>query len=66
MAWKAEVVADRTGKWCGNQLRFASQAEAEGYVRDLMMRWTLVVNTRAVESNDPVTHRWVDGELEAL
>jgi hypothetical protein len=34
-------------------LRFATKDEAERYVHDLMMRWTLVTDTRVVESDDP-------------
>ena len=39
--WAPEVIADSSGKWTGNQLRFATKAEAEGNVYNLMMRWTL-------------------------
>ena len=54
MSWKPEVIADSSGKWCGNALRFATKAEAEANARDLMMRWFLVRETRATESDDPV------------
>jgi hypothetical protein len=40
--WLVEVIADSSGKWCGNALRFATKAEAEIYAIDLMMRWTAV------------------------
>ena len=56
-SWKAEVVADSSGEFCGNGLRFATKREAEVYVDDLMMRWTAVRDTRVVESDDPVTHQ---------
>jgi hypothetical protein len=46
------------GNWCGNALRFATREEAEGNVLDLAMRWTLVRDTRVVESSDPVNYRW--------
>ena len=42
MSWKPEVIADNTGKWVGNQLRFATREEAEVHAGDLVMRWTLV------------------------
>lgn len=61
MSWKAEVIADASGKWAGNGLRFALEAEADVYVHDLMMRWTSVRETRVVESTDPVTHVWHGG-----
>ena len=53
-SWKAEVIADSSGKWCGNQLRFASKEEAQAYVSDLAWRWTAVRDIRVVESDDPV------------
>jgi hypothetical protein len=30
MAWKPEVIADNTGKWYGNGLRFATKEEVLG------------------------------------
>lgn len=66
MSWKPEVIADSTGKWCGNALRFATKEEAELNVRDLMNRWLLVSDTRVVECDDPVNYRWIDGKLEAV
>jgi len=32
LSWKAEVIADSSGKWCGNALRFAAREEAEANV----------------------------------
>jgi hypothetical protein len=58
MSFKPEVIADSSGKWCGNALRFATRGEAEANARDLAMRWTLVVDWRATESTDPVNYRW--------
>jgi hypothetical protein len=66
MSFKPEVIADASGKWCGNALRFATRGEAEGNVQDLMMRWFAVTETRVVESDDPVNYRYVDGRLESL
>lgn len=62
MSWKPEVQTDSTGNWYGNALRFATKEEAEAQVRDLSMRWFSVKETRAVESTDPVTHKYVDGK----
>jgi hypothetical protein len=62
----AEVIADNSGKWAGNMVRFATQAEAEIYVRDLSMRWLLVTDTRTVECDEPVNCRIVDGVMEHL
>jgi len=64
MSFKPEVIADSSGKWCGNALRFATCEEAEANVRDLMMRWFAVRETRVVESDDDVNYRYVDGRLE--
>ena len=58
MSWKPEVIADNSGKWCGNGLRFATQQEAEDNALDLMSRWLLVRDTRAIESPDPVNYTW--------
>jgi hypothetical protein len=54
MSFTSEVIADSSGKRCGNALRFAVHKEAEANVRDLMMRWFAARETRVVESDDPV------------
>ncbi len=66
MSFKPEVIADASGKWCGNALRFATCEEAEANVQDLMMRWFAVRETRVVQSDDPVNYRYVDSRLESL
>jgi hypothetical protein len=58
MSWKPEVIADNTGKFFGNALRFATKEEAEANVRDLEMRWMLVTKTRVVECEDPVNYKY--------
>lgn len=58
MSWKPEVQTDSSGKWYGNALRFATQAEAEANVYDLMLRWFAVRETRTVECEDPVNYKW--------
>lgn len=61
MAFKAEVIADSSGKWAGNALVFATEAEAEAYVLDLARRWTLVRETRTVSTDEaPNYHLDVD------
>jgi hypothetical protein len=65
MSWKPEVVADSSGKFYGNGLRFATYEEAFENARNLAGRWTLVEDFRAVESEDPVNYAWVDGQLVA-
>lgn len=49
-SWAPEVIADGSGKWCGNGLRFADREAAERWVADLSMRWTAVLDTRVVPS----------------
>ena len=61
-SYEPQVIADSTGKFFGNACRFATKEEAELYVNDLMWRWTLVRETRVVESEDPVNYRWVKGQ----
>ena len=53
-SYKAEVIADNSGQWCGNALRFATREEAEAYARDLFSRWTAVREWRVVESKEEV------------
>lgn len=66
MSYAPEVIADSSGKWCGNALRFATREEAEANVQDLMMRWIAVSDTRVVESSDPVNYSYINGKLEAV
>lgn len=57
LSFKAEVIADSSGKFVGNGLRFATREAAEKYARDLSWRWTAVREWRVVESADPVTEK---------
>jgi hypothetical protein len=66
MSYKPEVIADSSGKWSSNACRFGSLVEASEYVNDLMFRWTMVTDTRVVESDDPVCCRWVNGKVDWL
>jgi hypothetical protein len=66
MSWKPEVIADSSGKWSSNLLRFATEAEAAAYVRDLEYRWTAVLDTRVVEVDDPITAEWEAGHVNHL
>jgi hypothetical protein len=63
MSFAPEVIADRSGKWCGNALRFATREEAEANVKHLFYSWTNVTDTRVVESTDPVNYAWVGDAL---
>lgn len=63
MSYAAEVIADNSGVWVGNQLRFATEQEAVDYVCDLHYRWTSVRETRVVATDDPIICAWIDGQL---
>jgi len=65
-SWAPEVIADGSGVWAGNALRFATRGEAEDNVRDLFMRWTLVRETRVVPSTDPVKYTYSDEGLKQV
>lgn len=62
-SWKPMVRTGRDPKFCGNALAFATHEEARQNAADLADRWHLVVEYRAEESTDPVTHTYVDGVL---
>jgi hypothetical protein len=51
-SWKVEVIADSSGKWSSNALRFKTKPEAETYAKDLASRWTSVTVWRVVESDE--------------
>jgi len=59
-SFAAEVIADSSGKWVGNGVRFPTEQEAKDYVRDLARRWTLVRDTRVVMSTEPPNYNWVN------
>lgn len=65
-SFKAEVIADNSGTWAGNGLRFATAEEAERYAIDLSHRWTLVREHRVVSSDDPVNSIWSQSMGRAL
>lgn len=58
MSYAGEVIADSSGTFAGNGLRFATETEAEEYVANLASRWTLVRETRVVESDEEVNATW--------
>jgi len=66
MSYAPEVRTGSDPKFYGNALPFATHEEARLNVKDLERRWMLVVDTRVVESEDPVNFAWVDGQLEAV
>ena len=66
MSWKPEVIADDSGTWCGNALRFATKQEAELNVMNLAARWMSVREWRVVPSDDPVNYRWTNDGLQSI
>ncbi len=65
MSWAPEVQVE--GKWSGNALRFATEEEALQYGRDLLMRWFVPTDYRAVTSGDPANYRILPGgRIEAI
>jgi hypothetical protein len=63
VSYAAEVIADDTGRWTGNQMRFPTEVEAMAYATALSWRWIAVREWRAVPSTDPVTHAIINGQV---
>jgi hypothetical protein len=55
MSFKVEVIADSSGQWVGNGLRFATHDKAKVYGLDLALRWTAVRDFRIVKCSEPET-----------
>jgi len=66
MSFKPEVRTGSDPKFYCNALAFATEAEALANAKDLYHRWTLCVDYRAVESDEPVNYTYHDGVLEAV
>jgi len=52
--YRVEVIADSSGKWCGNGLSFDTVSEAKTYALDLYSRWVLVEKWRVVNKSETV------------
>ena len=66
MSWKTEVIADNSGEWVSNGLRFASEIEAIAYGDDLQGRWTAVREYRAAEVDERATAIFVGRKVVYL
>ena len=55
MSWKPEVEVD--GKFYDNRLTFVTEEEAKKSAADKFADWILCTNHKAVESEEPVTHK---------
>lgn len=65
-SFKPEVRTGADPKFYANALVFATYAEAWHSASDLAARWMLVVECRAVESDEPVNAAIVDGQLVSV
>ncbi len=65
-SWKPAVVADSSGKWAYNGLRFKTRQEAYESAAELAGRWFLVTKYDAHASDDEPTHAWLLGQLWEL
>jgi len=54
MSYKPEVQTNKDPNFYGNNVAFATHAEAERSAQDLMARWFAVNEWRVVESDQPV------------
>jgi outer membrane receptor protein involved in Fe transport len=53
-ALRVEVLADSSGVWTGNGLRFDNLDEAKAYGLDLSLRWTLVRDWRVIDTDGTI------------
>jgi hypothetical protein len=65
-SYRPEVIADDTGQWYPNGLRFATKEEAENSARDLSLRWIAVREWRAAESDDAPNYTYHNGQLRRI
>lgn len=64
MSWKTEVLVE--GKWASNALRFATEQEALDAGVELLSRWFVPTDHRAVECGDPVNAEQRDPRSRAV
>lgn len=55
--YRVEVIADNSGKWCGNGLTFETIATAKDYAVNLFYRWTAVREWRVIDEYGSVATR---------
>ena len=51
-SYAPQIMTKGDDQWVGNNLRFETEAEARDNVLDLAARWTEILATRVVPSND--------------
>jgi len=64
MSWKTEVYVDE--EWCGNALVFETELEAKLYGADLLSRWFVPTDYRAVETDAEVNYKIENNQLIRL
>lgn len=52
--FKVEVIADESGQWSSNQMRFPTEEAAFAYGEALADRWMAVRQWRVVPAQEPV------------
>jgi hypothetical protein len=66
-SYAPQIMTKGDDQWVGNNLRFETEAEARDNVLDLAARWTEILATRVVPSNDnPANYRYLNGDLLRL
>lgn len=63
-SYSPEVIADSSGKWVTNALLFDTEEAAQAYLNDLYRKWTLVRDTRVVQSTEPPNYTWNNGPVK--
>jgi len=46
-----------------NDIALATEADAKAYANDMLSRWMQPTGFHVRESDEPVSHAWVDGAL---
>lgn len=64
MSYKPEMLCQ--GEWCGNGMVFATEDEALKHGRELMSRWFVPTDCRAVESDETVNYRFDESAGRAV
>ena len=60
------TAGDAVGVYNANGMRFATEAEASAYGRDLSSRWSAMRVMEVRETDGPVNYEIRDGELRSL
>jgi hypothetical protein len=67
MSWASYVTTSGdNGKFSTNGLRFATEAEADQYGKDLAGRWFAVIKWESRQTEDPVNSKIEDGVMSRL